>query len=290
MYKKFSVALLMLLCAALAVASSAFAEPTGEYAVFAQCPTENPLVEGCVYSKTESGEFVAGKKAVPITKAITLQGGIYENEETGEKFFVGAKNGESLSKTPQNVPGGLAGLVNCTQIEEPVVRLLCELVFEKGLTGVTETTELAGPAASTIVVNPGLVLLKAGVAVKMKVKVHLENPLLGSACYIGSNSEPIELELTTGTTSPEPPNKPITGSGGEQSFNAEGTIATIKNAELVDNSFAVPSVNGCGGLASAILDPIIDLDLGIPATDGHNTAILKGMLESANAGVVRAHS
>jgi len=43
---------------------------------------------------------------VPITNTFTLQGGAIENEETGAEAFVGALNGETLSKTPQNVPGG----------------------------------------------------------------------------------------------------------------------------------------------------------------------------------------
>jgi hypothetical protein len=43
---------------------------------------------------------------VPITNTFTLQGGAIENEETGAEAFVGALNGETLSKTPQNVPSG----------------------------------------------------------------------------------------------------------------------------------------------------------------------------------------
>jgi hypothetical protein len=35
---------------------------------------------------------------VPITNTFTLQGGAIENEETGAEAFVGALNGETLSK------------------------------------------------------------------------------------------------------------------------------------------------------------------------------------------------
>lgn len=38
-------------------------------------------------------------------------------KETDVETFVGALNGETLSKTPQKVPGGLLGLVNCTEIK-----------------------------------------------------------------------------------------------------------------------------------------------------------------------------
>src|SRR5471032_973185 len=84
---------------ALAVASPALATPTGEYAVFAQCPLSNSSLNACIAAKTETGEFVVGKEKVPITKAITLQGGFIENEVTEALTFVAAANGETLSKT-----------------------------------------------------------------------------------------------------------------------------------------------------------------------------------------------
>ena len=65
---------------------------------------------GCVVASTSSGEFTVGKKTVPINKTITLQGGTIENEATGELTFVGAENGETLSKTALYVPGGLFGV------------------------------------------------------------------------------------------------------------------------------------------------------------------------------------
>jgi hypothetical protein len=51
------------------------------------------------------------------------------------------------------------------------------------------------------------------------VKVRLENPFLGSECYVGSNSSPVVLNLTTGTTSPPAPNKPIKGTVGNIEVN-----------------------------------------------------------------------
>ena len=49
---------------------------------------------------------------------ITLQGGYTFNEETEAETFLGALNGETLSKTPQKVPGGLLGLVKCNEISK----------------------------------------------------------------------------------------------------------------------------------------------------------------------------
>jgi hypothetical protein len=284
------VASLVATIAALSVASPAFATPKGEFAVFADCPVTT--ASACVFAQTESGEFVVGNKTVPITKTITLQGGLNE-PESGKVVFVAAKDGNTLTKVPQNVPGGLAGLINCTQIKgggllETIERASCESVFENGLTGVTATTELARPA-SEIQIDLGNLINGEGIALQLPIKVHLENPLLGSACYLGSNAAPIILPLTTGTTSPPPPNKPITGSPGEFSTNPEGTILTVSKNSLVNNSFAAPATSGCGGLFEFLLAPIINSSLGVPAAAGHNTAILNGTLRQAGAEDVVAH-
>jgi hypothetical protein len=258
-------------------AATAGAAPMGEWAVFAECPTGNVELAGCIVARTESGEITIGNQTVPITNTLTLQGGFTENE-AGEQGFVAAANGNTLTKAPEKVPGGLAGLVSCPEIKNIIERAACELVFENGLTGVNATTELAAPASS-IGLNEESVLTESGVALSLPVKVKLENPLLGSDCHIGSNSEPMVFKLTDGTTSPPEPNKPIKGKLGTLTTRAEARILVDSGNTLVDNSFAAPGVTGCGGLFASVLDPIIDLKLGLPSASGHNTAILNNTLE-----------
>jgi hypothetical protein len=274
--------------AALGSAAPALASthhPKGEFAQFADCPLGNAATYDCIYAQTESGEFVVGNETVPIKHTITLQGGLHETE-TGVEF-IAAENGETLSKTAQAVPGGLAGLVKCYEISNFLERVACELLFENGATGVNATTELAAPA-NKITLNTENLLTQEGTALGLPVKVHLENPLLGSSCYAGSNSHPVELPLTTGTTSPPAPNKPITGNPGELVFNEAFDLLTIKNNALVNNSFAAPEAEGCGGLFSFLIDPLVDAKLGLPAAAGRNTAILKGTLKVATAEAVKA--
>jgi hypothetical protein len=247
------------------VAAPAMAELEGEWAVFKECPTEVKGVQGCIHAVTSAGEFQAGSKAVPITNPITLQGGFSENAK-GELTFVGAKNGETLSKSPQKVPGGLVGI---------------EL---DGITEVTATTELAGE----IGLNEFNLLERKGTALTLPVKVKLENPALGNSCYIGSDSHPIVLELTTGTTSPPSPTEPITGKLGELTSNPTGEILIVKENELVNNSFAAPGVQGCG-LVPLLIDPVVDLDTGLPSAAGKNKAILKGTLEQTSKEGVEEH-
>jgi hypothetical protein len=96
------------------------------------------------------------------------------------------------------------------------------------------------------------------------------------------------LHLTTGTTSPPPPNKPITGNPGKVSVNEAQTILTVGGNSLVDDSFAAPAAAGCGALP-LVIDTVVDLQAGLPSAAGNNTAILNGSIaESAPKYVKKA--
>jgi len=267
----------------LGMTASAQAAPKGIFAVFAQCPASTPGVTLCTYAQITSGEVKIGSTAVPINKTITLQGGAISDGNPSEYFLFPAKNGESLSKTELNVPGGLAGLVNCTEIKgegffEKFERESCKAIFENSVTGVTATTELVANEHDPAILNLANTFHATGTALTLPVRVHLNNPLLGSTCYIGSETNPITLHLTTGKTSPPEPNKPITGKVGEEFFEEEGgeAIIGLKENSLVDNSFSTPAAEGCGGFFSFILDAVINAKLGLPSKAGHNTAIQTG--------------
>jgi hypothetical protein len=272
------VAALVVATAMLVFASGASAKLTGLFTRFQFCPWNTKGVARCVYSVTDGGEVVLGSKRVPIVNPVTLQGGISEPAEEGEpeesfsKFF-GATNGVTLSKSPQPVPGGLLGLLP-PESSPPIVQALVKAATENGLTGVNTTLELARPA-SEIKISEAHLAEALGVALVLPLKVHLENPVLGSSCYIGSSESPIYWELTSGKTSPPGPNEPITGSTGTVNYLEETQILELENAVVVDNAWAAPGATGCGGLLSAVVDPIINLSSGLPAKAGTNTAILE---------------
>jgi hypothetical protein len=286
-----SIAAVITVISALGLASGASAH-TGIYARFNQCPSTNPEVFKCLQAITKSGTIVLGKKTVPIVNPVTLQGGVSDSKEKEEHYysrFFAATNGDTLSKTPQPVPGGLSGLVNCKEISNFLVRLGCESVFENGLTGVNSTLELARPA-SEIVVSEEELAFEQGVALQLPVKVHLENPLLGSTCYIGSSSSPIIWNLTTGTTKPPAPNKPIKGTAGVLNFLEGGFVSEFTGTKLVDNAWSAPGASGCGGFGvELILNPIINASVGVPAAAGLNTAILENTISASQASVVNEH-
>jgi hypothetical protein len=285
-----AAALLVVALSALGLASSASAKLVGNYAKFAQCPYSNLEVKKCLYSVTEGGVVVLGSKKVPIVNPAVLQGGYgAANEETGFAKFYGASNGITLSKAPQPVPGGLAGLVNCKEISNFLLRISCEVTFENGLTGVNSTLELAKPA-SDIKISELHLAQEEGVALSLPIKIRLENPFLGESCYVGSSSAPIIWELTTGFTNPPAPNTPIRGSAGDIEFLEEGRILVAKKAELDDNAWAAPAASGCGGLFSFLIDPIVNASSGLPSAAGKNTAILVNTANIASAAAVRKNN
>jgi hypothetical protein len=276
----------VLLAAMLIPTSAASAAPTGEYAIHDQCPTQVAKLFLCIKATQTSGSVTTGKKTVPIKNPVILQGGIEINETTGETVFYGAKNGVTLSKSKQPVPGGLLGITAPTWWPDFIENWFNGLINE-GFTGVDATVELAGPPSS-VHVNLQALFNETGTTLAMPVKVKLDNAILGSNCYIGSNSNPIQWNLTVGETSPPPPNKPIKGFIGEGSSNPEETILRFKGQKQVDNAFAVPGTNGCGGIFSFLVGPLVDSVVGVPSPAGTNTAILEGSLETAFAPSVRA--
>jgi hypothetical protein len=288
--RRTAVALLLTALAALSFAGVAQAKLTGNYTKFAQCPFANEEVRKCIYSTTVSGEVVLGSKKVPIVNPVVLQGGYGAIQEDNFSKFYGATNGITLSKAAQPVPGGLAGIVNCKEIKEPILRATCEFFFENGITGLNSTLELSKPA-SAIRVSENNLSGENGIALELPVKVHLENPFLGSGCYVGSEGSPIIWKLTTGETNPPAPNTKIKGTLGEIEFLEEGRILETKGTKLVDNAWSAPGASGCGGfLVELILDPIINAAAGVPAKAGHNTAILNNNIFVGSAAAIRKNN
>jgi hypothetical protein len=249
--------LLMIVVGALfafaAVSPAAQAEELNPgYEQFAGCP--NPFLAGnsnivtCVRSVITGGNFKMGNKNVPISNPITLTGGV-ENEF--KNFAYNSEGG--LAKVKQPVPGGLVGL---TGLES-----LLEILSIEQLK-LYAVTELAGTPTFTDLNHATL-----------PIKVHLENAVLGESCYVGSNANPITLNLTTGTTSPPPPNEPITGKEPKPSFEPAREIFQAKEGEFVDNSFAAPGANGCVlhvGLIPVNIDGLINIASGLPSAAGNN--------------------
>jgi len=272
---------------ALAVTSSAMAAaPTGDYADFKNCPYTNTAVQSCLYSKSTAGSFKLGNASVPLsaTSPSILQGGFSLDDNTGLTTWYNAVGADTLVKTPLKVPGGLLGLVSTGGWSGFLIDAFNNAV--SSVNDVYATAELAGPVKFDFV----NFLFASGTAVELPIRVHLENPFLGPSCYIGSTSNPVRIKLTTGTTTPPAGTAPLTGSTGETTTNSDGTVATVTNVKLVDNTFSVPAASNCGYL---LLDKIlitagVNLKEGLPSAAGKNSATLIGTTKQGDRAAVQA--
>ena len=282
--KKLITGGLMAVLGAMVFASSALAashNPTGEYAGFNECPLNRATITDCVVSVTTGGSFKIGAKTVPVVNPVTLQGG-FEGASPNIEFY-GAENGNTLSKTPQPVPGGLLGLLNCKAQTNPIIKGLCELALENGLTGVNATVELTGPSKglTDIYLNTENLIFEEGTSLGLPVKIKLENPTLGNNCYLGSDSKPVQIDFSTGTSGK------LKGTAGTISFNPAFTITEVSGGQLVSNTFAAPATTGCGGLLALLVNPVVNAMLKTPAAAGENEATLEAGFKDGVAEAVK---
>jgi hypothetical protein len=252
--RRIGLAAVLALAAVAVMASFAQgATPAPGYTQFAGCPSpaENPAVELCVRSVVKGGHVKLGSKEVPIVNPITLSGGTNFNLE---HFVANSKGG--LTPVKEKVPGGVVGLTGLTW--------LLEVLGSEALT-LYAVTELAG--------TPEMNLNN----ITLPIKVHLVNPTLGNNCYIGSNSNPIVMHLTDGTTKPPAGVTPLTGVFPTLSFDEEKGILHATNGTYVDNTFAVPGASGCVltlfGVIPISINGLVNQQSGVPAAPGVSEAV-----------------
>ncbi len=199
----------------------------------------------CIDIQQRSGNFNIGGFNVPLHETLEIRGKLVPNGTEIPDFVAPAGTTGFFAKA-ERVPGGLLGI--------------------EWLPGnsVLAITELAGPS-SAIRIEPN-----TG-RVRLPIKVRLVNVLLGMDCHIGNNSHPVNLDLITGTTSPPPPNRPITGRRA-LATGIPGGFALIGNTN-VENSFAVPGATECG-LGLGLINSLVNLKLGLPSAAGNNSMVL----------------
>jgi hypothetical protein len=207
---------------------------------FSDCPSAGlPSGSICVDIQSVQGELEIKGFRVPLDHSLEIRGAV-----TNEGVFIPPRGTNGFFAEPVRIPGGLLGL---------------ELPF--GFNTVLATAELAG-SPSQIVIHAGEQMIS------MPLKVRLSNVLLGRNCHIGSNRTPVQLNLIPGTTEPPPPNRPITGRFGTLEFIPPNLLISREGTD-VENSFAIPGAQECGGLLE-LNNALIDLKLRIPSAAGNN--------------------
>lgn len=245
------------------------ATPAPPYEDFAGCPSlaENSNISFCVKTTFTGGHLKLGKKNIAITNPIVLRGAAEQNTAN---FVANSEGG--IVPVRQQVDGGLIGLTGIKSLDEEIAN--------QQLLKVYAVVELAGQVGN--LEDPAL---------SLPVKVHLENPFLGNGCYVGSNANPIDLNLITGTTSPPPPASPITGQpqGEYEPEASRPQVLTASDGLNVDNTFAVPSANGCLlnlGSQHINIDKLVNAASGLPAAAGKSEAVLSYHFSLTTPGVV----
>ncbi|MFE2049668.1 hypothetical protein [Streptomyces sp. NPDC059459] len=253
--------------------AAAAAVPNGEWAPFTRCPVDAPAMlaaDGlartpqCVVSTSPSGSIKLGKTTVTTGKT-NLQIGVVQNSD-GTSTVV-APAGGALVADSATVPGGLLGLMCPSNI--PAITAICEQLSNSTLNKITATVESVG-APYDFDQTAGILTDQPIVA--LPVRIHLENPFLGSKCYIGSAAKPIVLR---------PENRQFPEFG-MSFFRGDGTVAedgemsriNLTGATQNDSSFAVPGASGCGLGLFGLIDAAVNAKTGLPSAAGNNSLTL----------------
>lgn len=249
-------ALLVTVCVgAIAVAGAPTASAIDpRYTRFEGCPDRTEILL-CMRGDTPAGNIRMGNQNVPISEMVTLSGGIAEVGADPTPLLYNAQGG--LTGEPLQVPGGLAGL---TGISELILNLI---TF--GANKVYAQAVLVGQPRVTV----------SNLDLQLPIRVNLRNPFLRSGCGIGSAANPIMLNLTTGTTAPPAPARPITGHSalnlGPDPLLPD--VFLLQDIKHVDNAFAVPGASGCDLLGFGLISGLINARAGLPSPAGRNEAI-----------------
>ena len=264
--------------------------PTGLYARFTGCPVDNPAFVAaaddpsaagggiCAWNQSSGGanggEAIIGKTGtiVPIVNPITLQAGITLDANGNETFWNASPASQTLVDPGQPLPGGLSALLGVPgEGNGAGRRVIAKTILTPG----------------TAQINLNNLLTQSGPGITLPIKLQLINPRLGDKCFIGTDANPIVVNLTDGTTSPPPPNTPISGNIANLDVLDDGNLVTIGVLDVVDNAFAVPAATGCGHPAGR-LDGAINAQQGLPSPAGNDTLILNGSSALALADAVIA--
>ncbi|MDP5316556.1 hypothetical protein P8A21_34930 [Streptomyces poriferorum] len=266
-----TAALVVPVIASPAGAAAAAPQLNGNWAPFNRCPVDAPAMlatDGdseialCVTSTSPSGTIKLGNTTA-TTGATNLQFGVVQHPAEGTYSVVPPAAGSIISDRT-TIPGGLIGLMCPSDI--PFVTSICNQITNGTLNKVTATVESAGaPKDFDLVAG-----LSSGPIVSLPIRIHLENPFLGSGCYLGSSSNPIVLH--PGNLSQ--PELGVTLFDPNGATNPEGSLIqfALTGASQGDSTFSVPKSSGCG--LGGLLNGVLDLKTGLPAGSGKNNLVL----------------
>ncbi|WP_225801017.1 hypothetical protein [Streptomyces sp. NK15101] len=258
--------------ASIGTATAAVPQLNGAWGPFDRCPVDAPAIlaaDGldkapqCVSSSSAGGSIKLGNTTV-VTGRTNLQIGVIQNAD-GTNTVVPPPAG-SLIADSATVPGGLLGLMCPSDI--PFITDICRQLSDANLNKITATVESVGTPSEFDQIAGVLTDMPI---VRIPVRIHLQNPFLGSNCYIGTKSNPIVLRPSNLTS----PDFSVERYDGDGTPNEEGDMSrlNILGSTQVDRTFAVPGASGCG-FGLGLVDGAVNLKTGLPAASGRNSITL----------------
>ena len=240
--------------------SAAAAVPTPSN--FAECPVHGYVaahapVNVCLVGSTAEGEFKIGSLAMTFRGPGKLQGGF--NDVITTPNWVDALDGQSFTAPRQVLPIPVLTFLGNPSGVTPPSNSVVDAVASQ-----------AGPITFTLQSSTGL-----AATLVLPLKFHMVNRLLGNHCYLGTDSAPITLTLTTGTSGA------LTGTLGSLAIYDNGKIIQTAGSEVVDGLFSVPGATGCG--TGGVWDSAIDAANSLPSASGSNAVTLYGGFDLALA-------
>ncbi|MFE9560225.1 hypothetical protein ACFYM0_03875 [Streptomyces sp. NPDC006487] len=259
--------------ASLGTATAATPALNGAWGPFTRCPVDSSAMLGadglektpqCVVSYSTSGSIKLGNTTV-VTANSNLQMGVVQNSD-GTSSVVAPASGAIIADSA-TVPGGLLGLMCPSNI--PGITAICKQLTDGKLNKITATLESVGTPTNFDQIA-GVVTDQT--IVNIPVRIHLENPFLGSNCYIGTKDNPIVLKPKNLTY----PEFGVERFNGDGSPNEEGDMSRLNllGSTQYDTTFAVPGASGCGLGLFGLIDAAVNLKTGLPSAAGKNSLTL----------------
>jgi hypothetical protein len=248
--------------------------PKGIYALFTNCPLNNPVMHeatqfaACTGALAVSGSITLGNITTTVVAPVHVQFGFFTPPNISNyATVVPPLAGESaqLVTGPDLLPESLTTALGCPS-SNATVAALCQRAQTLG--GKFNTIYALAQSAGAIT-NFQLT------SWTQPIKFRLINPLLGKYCYVGLDGAPAvlnpQLTINSGTiiNDPDPAAHP-------------DTFVIVANATASDATFSAPGVTGCGpgGVANIAVDEAIDTSAGLPAASG-NSLTLSGAFDIA---------
>lgn len=254
--------------------------PKGIYKPFINCPLNNPVMHenmpitdngggfaACTAGLATGGSITIGNITTQVTEPVNVQFGFFI--PPGDANFYPAPAiaplaGPSaiLSTKPDLIPESLTTALGCPSSDATVEKICRQAQHLGGVYNqVSALAQEAGQISNFQLLNW-----------TQPIKFRLINPLLGTSCYIGSDSQPV---VVNPSLSLGPGGGIFIANDPVPAVHPDTFVLGLTGAVASDTTFSAPGVIGCGpgGAANVAVDEALDASSGLPAASGNSLTL-----------------